>query len=454
MAMGRRSKAEQEALFFSALDLPRSPGHPFYDRLSRVLSEADFDAFVEDLCRRFYADQIGRPSLPPGVYFRLLFTGYFEGIDSERSLAWRCSDSLAIRQFLGYTLDRRTPDHSTISKTRRLLDYETHLAVFGWVLERLAEQGLVVGERVAIDATTLEADAAMRCIRRRDDGRSYREYLDDLARAEGVENPSHEDRKKIDRKREKRTSNKDWEHPHDPDARVMRMKDGSTRMGYKAEHGVDTDSGAILAPTVQPGDRGDTDSIYETISETSDQLARLARAGYDVPEEGMTSLVADKGYHSDKVLVDLAELEIKSYVADPKRKRNWKDKEKERQAVHANRRRLKTKRGVELRKKRAELTERSFAHCYETGGLRRLFVRGLENVQKRVVVHAAGFNLGLMLRKLVGVGTPRGLQGAAGVVGGDDPFVLLAWKTTWASWRARWRSWRSAMELRRVGLVA
>lgn len=234
----------------------------------------------------------------------------------------------------------------------------------------------------------------------------------------------------------------------------MRMKDGRTRMGFKAEHAVDSDSGAILSPTVQPGDRGDTDSVYETISDTSDQLARLARADYDVPEEGMSSLVADKGYHSDTVMVDLAEMEIKSYVAEPKRKRKWKGKEKEQRAVYANRRRLKTKRGVKLRKKRAELTERSFAHCYETGGLRRLFVRGLENVKKRVAVHAAGFNLGLMLRQLVGVGTPRGLQGGVAVVGDDAPYVLAACKATWTRCRESWRRWRSAAKLRRVGLAA
>ena len=412
MAMGRRQRTEQEALFFSALDLPRSPGHPFYERLSRLLGEAGFDDFVEDLCRPFYADQIGRPGLPPGVYFRLLLVGYFEGIDSERGLAWRSSDSLALRQFLGYTLEQRTPDHSTISKTRRLLELETHEAVFAWVLDLLAQHGLVRGERVAIDATTLEADAAMRSIQRRDDGPSYREYLDGLAQESGVETPTHADRKRVDRKRKKTTSNDDWEHPQDPDARITRLKDGRTRMGYKAEHGVDTDSGAVLSAAVQPGDRGDTSSVYETLSEASGQLARLARAGHAVAEEGMAALVADKGYHADQVMVDLSELGIASYVAEPKRKRKWRGREAEKKATHANRRRLKTKHGLELRKKRAELTERSFAYCYDTGGMRRLRVRGIDEVRKHVQLQVAGLNLGLLMRKLLGVGTPRGLQGA------------------------------------------
>ena len=445
MAIGRRKKTEQEALFFSALDLPRSPGHPFYERLSGLLGEAGFDDFVEDLCRPFYADKIGRPGLPPGVYFRLLLVGYFEGVDSERGLAWRSSDSLALRQFLGYTLEQRTPDHSTISKTRRLLDLETHEAVFSWVLDLLAQHGLVQGERVAIDATTLEADAAMRSIRRRDDGRSYHEYLDGLAQASGVDTPTRADRKRVDRKRKKTTSNDDWEHPHDPDARITRLKDGRTRMGYKAEHGVDTDSGAVLSATVQPGDRGDTSSIYETMSEASDQLAKLARAGHDLREEGVSAMVADKGYHADQVLVDLSELGIASYVAEPKRKRRWRGREAEKKATHANRRRLKTKRGHELRKKRAELTERSFAHCYETGRMRRVRVRGIDNVRKRVQLQVAGFNLGLLMRKLVGVGTPRGLQGAKGALRAAVSAAVTLAGACGRLLEGRWRStWRNA----------
>ncbi|KAA3611884.1 MAG: DDE transposase [Planctomycetota bacterium] len=451
MAMGRRSKADQEALFLSALDLPRSPGHLFYERLNRLLADSGFDEFAEQQCRRFYAEGVGRPSLPPGTYFRLQLIGYFEGIGSERGIAWRCADSLALRTFLGFALDQHTPDHSTISKTRRLLDLETHEAVFAWVLERLADHGLVKGETVSVDATTLEADAAMRSIQRRDDGRSYREYLDHLAQASGVETPRHADRKRVDRKRKKTTSNEDWEHPHDPDARITRLKDGRTRMGYKAEHAVDLDSGAVVAATVQPGDRGDTTSIYETMSEMSDQLARLERAGHAVKEDGLTEVVADKGYHKGELLEDLAQLEVKSYIAEPKRRRRkWKGKEGQQRATYANRRRLQTRRGRHRMRQRAELTERSFAHAFDTGGLRRVTVRGMENVRKRAQLQVAGFNLGLLMRKLIGVGKPRCLQGVAqalsssarGAVSaasthmatvGASLDAMLEWRSTWSA---------------------
>jgi transposase len=274
MAMGKRKKGRQDAMWVATSDLPKSPGHPFYQRLNRILAANSFDAFVEAACRRFYAPKLGRPSLPPGRYFRLLLLGYFEGLGSERGIAWRASDSLAIRSFLGVGVDETAPDHSTISRTRRLIDVETHQRVFGWVLERLAQGDLLVGKTIGIDATTLEANAAMRSIVRRDTGASYEEFLKGLAKASGIKTPTREALARLDRRRKKKASNDDWTSPSDPDARITRMKDGRTHLAHKAEHAVDVDTGAIVAVTVQGADEGDTSTIGKTLEEAGSSSTR------------------------------------------------------------------------------------------------------------------------------------------------------------------------------------
>src|SRR5580693_8596216 len=234
MGMGtRQSQEQQEEIWIANVELARSPGHPFYQRLNELLDEEKFDLFVEGLCRKFYAPKMGRPSLVPGVYFRALLIGYFEGIDSERGIAWRLADSLALRQFVRISLTETTPDHSTISRTRRLMDVETHGEVFGWVLGLLADRGLLQGKRVGVDATTLEASAAMRSIVGWDTGASYEEFLTGLAKASGIETPTREELARLDRKRKKRTSNKEWKSPTDIDARVTKMKDGRTHLAHK-----------------------------------------------------------------------------------------------------------------------------------------------------------------------------------------------------------------------------
>src|SRR6266542_1195465 len=250
MSMGTR-ETDQSPLWIAASDLPASPGHPFYARLNAVLDAHGFDRFAEDQCREFYAKVMGRPSLPPGQYFRLLLVGYFEGIDAERGIAWRAADSLAVRSFVRLAIHEAAPDHSTISRTRRLIDVETHRAVFTWVQQRLVEAGLLKGKTVAIDATTLEANAAMRSIVRRDTEETYQEFLTGLAKTSGIETPTREDLARLDRKRKKKTSNKDWTHPWDPDAKVAKMKDGRTHLAHKAEHAVDLDTGAIVAVTLR-----------------------------------------------------------------------------------------------------------------------------------------------------------------------------------------------------------
>jgi transposase len=310
MAMGRRQHRErQEDLWVAHRELATAPGHPFYERLNAVLDAEGFDRFVEDLCAKFYAPQFGRPSLTPGIYFRSLLIGYFEGIGAERGIAWRLADSLALRRFVGIALDEETPDHSTISRTRRLIDLDTHAAVFAWVLEVLARRGLIVGKRVAIDATTLEANAAMRSIVRRDTGASYEEFLTGLAKASGIETPTREDLARLDRKRKKRTSNKEWKSPVDEDARVAKMKDGRTHLAHKAEHAVDLDSGAVVAVTLQAADKGDTATMDETLIEAGMAVAELAvhrseshSGDTKVNLHGIEELVADKGYLSGAVL--------------------------------------------------------------------------------------------------------------------------------------------------------
>src|SRR5712692_991326 len=419
MGMGRREKQRrQEQLWIAHTELPRTVAHPFYEQLNRVLEARGFDEFVEQQCSPFYAEKMGRPSLAPGRYFRLLLIGYFEGIDSERGIAWRAADSLGLRGFLGVGLDQMPPDHSTISRTRRLIDVETHQAVFGWVLELLAEKGLLKGKTVGVDGTTLEANAALRSIVRRDTGEGYQEFLTRLAQESGIATPTREQLAKLDRKRARKGSNEDWVNPHDPEARITKLKDGGTHLAYKAEHAADLETGAVVAVTVAAGDAGDTATILETLPQAGEHIAEVACAtnneevGQRVHPEGPVEVVGDKGYHSNDTLKALGEAEVRSYISEPGRgRRSWKDKPEAQPAVYGNRRRIRGEHGKELLRRRGEFLERSFAHAYETGGMRRTHLRGRENILKRVLIHVGGLNLSLVMRQLLGKGTPRGLQG-------------------------------------------
>jgi transposase len=332
MAMGtRRRRAKQTSMWVAATDLPRSAAHPFYTRLNQILDTHEFDGYVEEICRPFYADD-GRPGLPPGRYFRLLLIGYFEGLDAERAIAWRAADSFALREFLGLVLPEAPPDHSTISRTRRLIDLETHQAVFTWMLQRLADAGLVKGKTVGIDATTLEANAALRSVVRRDTGENYHDFLTKLAQASGIDTPTRADLARIDRKRKKKGSNDDWTHPHDPDAKVTKMKDGRTHLAHKAEHAVDLETGAIVGVTVQDADDGDTETSIETLIEAAEQIETVCPDG-----DGLREVVGDKGYHSNQALVDLEAVGVRSYISEPDRgRRNWKNKPEARAAVYRN----------------------------------------------------------------------------------------------------------------------
>jgi transposase len=431
MAMGkRRRRAKQTSMWVATSDLPRSAAHPFYARVNQILDTHNFDGYVEELCQQFYADD-GRPGLPPGRYFRLLLIGYFEGLDAERAIAWRAADSFALREFLGLVLPEAPPDHSTISRTRRLIDLETHEAVFTWMLQRLAEAGLVKGKTVGIDATTLEANAALRSIVRRDTGESYQDFLTKLAQASGIETPTRADLARIDRQRKKKGSNDDWTHPHDPDAKITKMKDGRTHLAHKAEHAVDLETGAIVGVTVQDADDGDTTTSIETLIEAAEQVEAVRPDG-----KGVEEVVGDKGYHSNQSLIDLEAVGLRSYLSEPDRgRRNWKKNPKARDAVYRNRRRIRGARGLRLLRLRGERLERPFAHLYDTGGMRRVYLRGHANIRKRLLIHTAGYNLGLLMRQLIGVGTPRGLQGRLAAILGA---LLTLWR---ALWRLVMRHW-------------
>ena len=416
MAMGRDGEVQPD-LIVTWADIPRSPGHVFYDRLQKLLVEAGFDRFVEETCRPYYAPRMGAPSLPPGRYFRMHMIGYFEGIDSERGIVWRCSDSLSLREFLRLLSRDKVPDHSWLSKTRSRLPHEVHDKIFGWVLALVAGHDLVKAERVGVDGSTMEANAALRTIVRRDTGENYREMLTRMARESGVETPSVDDLVRLDRKRKgKKLANADWESPVDPDAKVARMKDGTTRLAYKPEHAVDLDTGVIVAAPIHPADQGDTNTLDPTLQAAAHNLAGIGRAP---TSRDRCDLVTDKGYHSRGVLARLDGGAWKTRIAEPAPAHGilrWHGDEAAQKAVYANRARLKSAVGRRAMRRRGEMVERSFAHVLDRGGMRRVWLRGRENVHKRYLVHVAGFNLGILMRALFGCGTPREAASASQAV--------------------------------------
>jgi len=422
MAVGQREPDDQIEWVLTT-DLPKSPGHPFYRKLNELLRESLFDRFCEQLCVPYYAEKMGRPSIPPGVYFRMLLVGYFEGIDSQRGIAWRCSDSLAVRQFLGMKSRQASPDHSTLTVIRKRLPVEVHAAVFDKVLSIAREKGLLKGGTVAVDSTTLEANAAMKSIVRKDTGEDWKEYVGRLAQEEGLENLTAEELRAFDKKRPgKKCSNDDWQSPSDPDARIAKMKNGDTHLAYKAEHAVDLDTEMILAAPIYHADQADADTLTETLIQAQQSLQEAGS------EQIIEETVADKAYHKADTIVECAEAEIRTYIPEKKSKRRtWTDKpEGQQQAVYANRRRVQGARSKRLQRWRSERVERTFAHVCETGGARRSWIRGLLEVTKRYLIQVAGHNLGILMRKLFGIGTPRSLQDSLrAFLSPDQPGELL-----------------------------
>lgn len=445
MAMGKR-KSRQEPLFVTTDHLTPSAGHPFYQRLNTLLDEAGFDHWVEGRCREYYAsdEPRGRPSLPPGVYFRMLLIGYFEGIDSQRGIAWRCSDSLTLRQFLGIPLNEGTPDHSTLTNTRKRLPIEVFDEVFEFVLGIAAAKALIAGTTVGVDSTTLEANAAMKSIVRRDTGDNWDTYVTQLMRAEGVigaeETPSKEEIIRYDRKRKgKSVSNTDWVSETDGDAQIARMKDGTTHLAYKAEHVVDLDSDLILAAEIYTAVEADTATLADSL--VAAQI-HLEAAGIEVV---IAEAAADKGYHAAATLEMCDFLDVRTYIPEPERAHPTKLGHlpaAERRAIENNRKRMGRPKGKRLQRRRGEVVERTFAHLCETGGCRRTHLRGRVDVSKRYRIAAVAHNLGRILRCLTGVGKPRTLQGAIGGLGGRggrSPRRSGFRGRRWGQWKRRVR---------------
>jgi transposase len=420
MAMGKR-KPRQESLFVAANQLAQAPGHPFYQKLNALLDEAGFDRWVERRCRRYYEqdETRGRPSVPPGVYFRMLFVGYFEGLGSQRGIAWRCADSLALRQFLGIPLDQPTPDHSTLTNTRQRLPEEVFTEVFEFVLTIAHAKKLLSGKTVGVDSTTLEANAAMKSIVRRDTGEDWKDYVTRLMREEGVIDAAHaptaaEVRRFDKMRKNKKVSNDEWQSSTDGDARITQMKDGTTHLAYKAEHVVDLKSDLVLAAEIYRADQADTATLADSV--VAAQL-HLKGAGSDA---AIDEAAADKGYHAAGAIELCDFLAVRTYIPEPRRRHRskWNDKPAAFQrAVSGNRRRVRRAKGKALQRRRSEVCERTFAHICETGGARRTWLRGLVDVGKRYVIAAAAHNLGRLMRRLTGTGKPKALPGEGGVAG-------------------------------------
>jgi len=412
MALGKR-KREQQAAWVATTELPKSPGHPFYKKLNKLLAETGFDEWLEALCAPYYSADSGRDSIPPGVYFRMILVGYFEGISSQRGIAWRCSDSRSLAEFLGVPVHEETPDHSSLSRIHGRLPLSVHEAMFVFVLKLAAGQKLLSGKTVAVDSTMLEADAAMKSIVRRATGEDWKTYLRGLAAEAGIENPTDEELRRFDKTRQdKKVSNDEWESPNDPDSRIARMKDGTTHAAYKAEHVIDLKTDLVLSAAIYPADRGDAETLAESVVQAQMNVIQ-AESPANIEE-----VVADKGYHAADTLALVNEtLGVRTYIPEPKRKKPWKWSARpaaERRAVTANHRRVRGARSKKLQRRRSELVERSFAHVCETGGARRCWLHGMLKVSKRYLLQVAARNLGLIMRKLFGMGTPRGLQEEGG----------------------------------------
>lgn len=431
MALGKRATERQAEFWAETGSLAAGPGHVFYDKLNRLLAEAGFDAFVEELCAPHYKAG-GRGSIPPGNYFRMLFIGYLEGIDSQRGIAWRCQDSLSLRRFLDVPLDEETPDHSSLTRIRNRLPLEIHQRVFQFILELVQSHTLIKASSVGVDSTLLEANAAMKAIVRKDTGEDWNAYLARLMREEGLikedEEPSDDELRRFDKQRgkqgKKKVSNDEWRSASDPESRIVKMKDGRTHLGYKAEHVIDLESEFILSAHVYHGTEADTATLLPSVGEAQENLVESGS------NAAIEEVVADAGYHGNETIHEATEAGTRTYIPEPKSRhsRRWSDKpDGYKEAFHNNRKRNKRAKGKSHQRKRSERVERSFAHVCETGGGRRSWLRGLDKITKRYLIQTAARNLGLLMLKMFGIGKPRSLQGEMAAV--------------WAIWGTRLRLW-------------
>ncbi len=412
MSIGKRNKPKQQPLWIAANDLAPRSGHPFYTRLNNLLDKNGFDTWLEQECVPYFSSG-GRPSIPPGVYFRMLFVGYLEGFQSERNIAWHCADRMSLREFLGYLPHESTPDHSSLTIWRQRLPLSLYREVFQQILRIVHQHGLIDGYAAGVDSSTIEANASLRRLAKKDSGASYRKYVKDLMRKAGEDPTDTAAVIRFDKKRKgKSLSNKDWESETDPDSRIAKMKDGTTHLAYKAEHAIDLETSAMLGVNIYPADQGDPAELPETLETISDNLSSL---GDESPE--LLCVVTDKGYHKAELIKDVnLTHEITTYIPEreTKQRRKWRGDIDARREFHANRKRTRGNEGKRLGRLRAELAERSFAFTKCSGNLGRMTIRGLENVKKRYLLHAAAYNLSLVMRSIFGSGTPKGMADALG----------------------------------------
>jgi transposase len=402
-----KKKAGQSEFWIAADQVVTSTKGGFYAKLDETLESFEFAAKVRELCAPAYDKSgVGRPGIDPAVYLKMLMVGFFEDLTSERAIAARCADSIAIRQFLHYELTEATPDHSSLSIIRQRLDGPIYEQVFALVLSALQEHGLLRGRNVGIDSSVMEANASLRGLVNRNTGEAYWDYVKRLAAQSGIDPEDSAAVRKFDRKRPKKMSNQEWENPDDPDAKIGPKKDGAADMIYKPQTVVDLDTGAIVGAEVLPGNQADNQEVATAILEAQQNIN--AACGQDRKEMTVETTTADKGYYAVGQLQELQQEQIKTVICDPVSNRRMDKLEPDEQrAVKAAGRSTRSKYGKELLSKRGQHVERAFAHILDCGGMRRATLRGLQNLQKRFKLAAAFYNLSQLMRKLYGVGTPK-----------------------------------------------
>jgi transposase len=396
-------------LFIPFSELVRPATSPFYAKLEQTLNSFDFAGQARSLCAPAYsANGRGRPGIDPVVYFKMLMVGFFEDIGSERGIAERCSDSISIRAFLGYALTETTPDHSSLSIIRERLGPDVYDRVFILILSALDKHGLLKGKNVGIDASVIEANAALKSLINRNTEEAYWEYVRRLASENGIDPKDAEAVRQFDRKRPKKMSNEEWVNPNDPDAKIGLTKAGATDMIYKPEHTVDLDTGAILQAEVRLGNETDQKDLSQHVLQAQVNINQAQDTDADTLT--IESTTADKGYHAVAEMKQLQSEGIRTVISDPVKNRKIENLDADdARVVRKAKRSASSKSGKELLRRRGMHLERSFAHILDAGGARRTTLRGLENLNKRFKVSAAIYNLSQLMRKLFAVGTPKQL---------------------------------------------
>lgn len=409
-------KADQQQFWIETRRLPKATASTFYRKLDETLERIGFIEGVREICRPAYAAAArgGRPGIDPAVYFKMLMIGFFENLPSERSIASRCADSLSLRAFLGYEIDEETPDHSSLSVIRSRLGTDIYQAALELVLKGLFENGLLKGRNLGIDSSVIEANASLRELVHRNTEEQYWAYVKRLAAEAGIDPDDTKAVRRFDKKREgRKTSNEEWENPHDPDAKVGKTKHGACDMIYKPEHITDLDSGAIVAATVRRGDEGDTKELVERVLAAGEVLARSCNDAEQ--KRVLQSLTADEGYFSVEEICGLQGERVRTIIGDPHASKRRKDKQDAivKQVLSKAQRAVKSTSGKAMLRKRGEHLERSFAHVLDHGGLRRTTLRGQANLIKRQLAAALTYDLSLLMRRLTGHGTPKQWLAAA-----------------------------------------